>query len=72
MQSKNIAICDDLGWTSNKISQKYVKEIGIELKTEAYDQSLVLLNAFISLSFGKRIGLEQDNLRMNTIEISEN
>ncbi|KAM0677151.1 hypothetical protein BDAP_000649 [Binucleata daphniae] len=51
--------------------KKYVKEIGIEPKTEAYIQSLVLRKTLESLSFERRRGLEEETLQMDAIKISE-
>ncbi|KAM0678005.1 hypothetical protein BDAP_000121 [Binucleata daphniae] len=44
---------------------------GIDPKTEAYIQSLVLRKTLESLSFERRRGLEEETLQMDAIEISE-
>ncbi|KAM0678201.1 hypothetical protein BDAP_001216 [Binucleata daphniae] len=46
-----------------KCHKKYVADIGIQPKTEAYIQSLVLRKTLESLSFEKRRGLEEDDQR---------
>ncbi|KAM0679261.1 hypothetical protein BDAP_000128 [Binucleata daphniae] len=47
-----------------KYHKKYSREIGIQPKTQAYIQSLVLRKTLESLSFDKRRGLEEDALRV--------
>ncbi|KAM0678288.1 hypothetical protein BDAP_001001 [Binucleata daphniae] len=53
-----------------RFHKKNVKEIGIEPKTEAYIQLLVLQKTLESLSFERRRGLEEETLQMDAIEIS--
>ena len=44
-----------------KYHKKHREEIGIESKTEAYIQSLVLKKTFESISFERRRGLEEED-----------
>ncbi|KAL4713348.1 hypothetical protein ACJJTC_016816 [Scirpophaga incertulas] len=44
-----------------KYHKKYRKKIGIQPKTEAYIQSLVLKKTLESISFERRHGLEEDD-----------
>ncbi|KAM0678372.1 hypothetical protein BDAP_001086 [Binucleata daphniae] len=46
-----------------KCHEKYVADIGIQPKIEAYIQSLVLRKTLESLSFEKRRGFEEDDQR---------
>ena len=45
--------------------KKHVKEIGIQPRTEAYIQSLVLKKTFESISFERRRGIEEEGNREN-------
>ncbi|KAM0676700.1 hypothetical protein BDAP_001037 [Binucleata daphniae] len=54
-----------------KCHKKYVADIVIQPKTEAYIQSLVLRKTLESLSFEKRRGLEEDDQREELEVISE-
>ena len=42
-----------------KYHKRYMKEIGIETKTEAYIQSIVLKKTLESISFERRRGIEE-------------
>ena len=44
-----------------KYHKKHISEIGIQLKTEAYIQSLALKKTFESISFERRRGLEEED-----------
>ena len=44
-----------------KYHKNYRNEIGIEPKTEAYIQSLVLKKTFESISFDRRRGIEEED-----------
>ncbi|KAM0677690.1 hypothetical protein BDAP_001592 [Binucleata daphniae] len=55
-----------------KCHKKYSREIGIQPKTQAYIQSLVLRMTLESLFFDKRRGLEEDALRVEPGVLCEN
>jgi len=44
-----------------KYHKRHRNEIGIQLKTEAYIQSLVLKKTFESISFDRRRGIEEED-----------
>ncbi|KAM0676528.1 hypothetical protein BDAP_002890 [Binucleata daphniae] len=56
---------------ATKCHKKYISEIGIQPKTEAYIQTMVPRKTLKSLSFLRRRGLEEEGLSEDPEEVYE-